>query len=1470
MPFPLFAVLTAAFMVATGTVSYLAARKAQKAAKRNNDEQSGVLVNKESNIEQIPVIYGERRVGGVRVFVSTDGVYKTVGGNTNWYSGYHPDTEVYDDVTGTPTNDYLYIALVLAEGEVESVTDLYIDDLPSTDAKYSGLVNWDVYLGTDDQAMPDTALLREANEFWTANHRLRGVAFLGVRLKWDEEAFAGVPDITAVVKGRKLYDPRTTTTVWSDNPALCIRDYLTNTRYGKGLPVSAIDDVAIAAAANACEESVTLDEGGGSGKLFTTNVVLDTSKSLFDNLNILLLGCRGFLPYSQGQYRLKIDGSRSSEFTFTTDTIIGGIAIQGESKEDKFNRVTVKFPNPDANWQPDTAIWPPAGSTEETTYLAEDGGVLLHEEIELDAITNYYQARDLARVILLRSRNAITCAIKTTSEALQLEVADVVSITHPTPGWTAKPFQVVGMQLAEDGTVDLALLEYDSTIYTWEEGTEQTAYPDTSLPDPFTVGTVSNITITETTTLGEDGTVIPTGFIQWDASYDNLVNNYELQYKLTSEADSQFKSLFSSLNKYEFYNAEVGVSVTIRIRAINSLNVKGAFTTATFTINGDTTAPNAPTGLVATAGIKNIRLDWTNPAAKDLKIIDVYRHTSNSSGSASKIASINSESFVDQNIAADTTYYYWLKAADYSENVSGFSGVAATSATLVTSAGIVDGSIDVAKFASSIEPVSLVTSVPATKSTEVIYNTTNNVLYRWDGSAYVAATGVTDFSQLSGNVTAAQFAATIQPVTLVTSVPSTKSTETIYNTTNNALYRWDGSSYVTVQGASDFSELTGTVQTAQIAAAAVTATQLGTAAVEAGKIAANAVTTDKIAALAVNADKIASNAITTAKIAADAVTSAELADNAATEAVIATNAITATKISNGAIETAKLAAGAVTAAKITAGTITASEIASATIVAGNIATGTITASQIATNTITASQIAAGAITATEILTGTITALQIAANAITASEIAANTITASEISSGAISATEIAAGAVTTAKLDALAITADKIAANTITAAKIATGTITANEIASNTITAGQIAAGAISTSELAVGAVDTTNLADDAITAAKILDGSITATLIGDGQIITSKLDANAVTAAKIAANTITANQIATGTITANEILANTITAGQIATGAITATELAADSVSVAKLVSNTSKAYGNFQFEFGTSTSVAGFTGAGILRGAQANAFGVAGLGNGDPCVAVAGQQSYNGADSYGAYFANSLFLGGTTHRSQAGICNNTRAGIFAAGTKSVSLANSTYAVETTGNVYVNGNITATGTITPFTGMHDGLLDDSITPEIGDIMVDTEVLIKRDVSNTLCLQAISSQPNQAAIGVYSEMSPANYVPVSARSPTPEKEFDEIDDISPENLPTRDPQYDALFVDRNCIILNSVGEGQVNVCGEGGDIQAGDLIVTSSTLGKGMKQGDDIMRSYTVAKAREAATFQAGEVKMISCIYLCG
>jgi hypothetical protein len=87
-----------------------------------------------------------------------------------------------------------------------------------------------------------------------------------------------------------------------------------------------------------------------------------------------------------------------------------------------------------------------------------------------------------------------------------------------------------------------------------------------------------------------------------------------------------------------------------------------------------------------------------------------------------------------------------------------------------------------------------------------------------------------------------------------------------------------------------------------------------------------------------------------------------------------------------------------------------------------------------------------------------------------------------------------------------------------------------------------------------------------------------------------------------------------------------------------------------------------------------------------------------------------------------------------------------------------------------------------------------------------------------------------------------------------------------------DPTYvDTLAETYNNTVINGVGEGAVNVCGEGGDIAIGDLITTSSISGKGMKQSDNIMRSTTVAKAREAVTFSSPtEVKLVACIYLCG
>ena len=680
--------------VLAGGVSYTQAKKAQKAAKKNAAKNQELLLNKESNVEPIPVIYGERRVGGTRVFIHTG--RKTVSGNTTYYD---QDDGIFVTVQDTSApNEYLYVAIVLAEGQVESITDIEIDDLPIGDSKYLGLVAYSVHTGSDTQTV-DT-YLDQATQDWTTNHKLSGVAYIALRFKYAPEIWSGVPQITAVVKGQKVYDPRKDSTSsaydsglgvsthraddsatweWSNNPALCIRDYLTNDRYGKGLPTSAIDDTAFGDAATDCEESVTVhDNTSDTMQLFETNVVLDTDKTLFDNVNILLMGCRGFLPYIQGKYSLRIDGVRSSQFTFTKDHIIGGIRIQGESKDDKFNRVIAKFSNPDRRWQDDTAAWPPAGSTEETTYLSEDGGILLQDDIELDTITNYYQARDLARVFLLRSRNQIKANIKTTSEGIAYAVGDVVSITHETPGWSAKPFIIEQMQMNDDMTVDFNLVEYQSSIYTYDVNAEQEEIPDTYFPDPTVVNPPTGFSVTEDSDVNDDGSVRYRAYLSWTASSDLYVTSYHVQAKLST--DSNYVEAKTTETYFEVQGLKPG-TYDVRIRSVSdAFNAVSDWVSTTIIIGGKSTANAAPTNVTATGKLKQILVDWDDPTDADHKESQVFRNTTNDSGTATKIATTSASYFIDTGVTPLTTYYYWIKSVDRSANVSVFSSVASASA----------------------------------------------------------------------------------------------------------------------------------------------------------------------------------------------------------------------------------------------------------------------------------------------------------------------------------------------------------------------------------------------------------------------------------------------------------------------------------------------------------------------------------------------------------------------------------------------------------------------------------------------------------------------------------------------------------------------------------------------------------------------------------------------------------------------
>lgn len=236
-------------------------------------------------ISEHAVIYGEARVSGPLLYART-----------------------------TSNDNLLHLLIAFVGHECAAIDDVLLTDvtIPDADLDGDGLVTAGIYankvrlrkhLGTAAQAA-DVKLVAEVAE-WTANHRLREIAYLYARLAFDQDIFpTGIPGISAWIKGRKVLDPRDSVTRWTPNPALAVRDYLTNSRFGLAAATGEIDDASFIAAANVCEEMVATET------LAETVAAVDTAADTLE------LSTTTALPYQTGD-RVQVT---------TTGTLPTGIA----------------------------------------------------------------------------------------------------------------------------------------------------------------------------------------------------------------------------------------------------------------------------------------------------------------------------------------------------------------------------------------------------------------------------------------------------------------------------------------------------------------------------------------------------------------------------------------------------------------------------------------------------------------------------------------------------------------------------------------------------------------------------------------------------------------------------------------------------------------------------------------------------------------------------------------------------------------------------------------------------------------------------------------------------------------------------------------------------------------------------------------------------------------------------------------
>jgi hypothetical protein len=603
------------------------------------------------------IIYGKMRVGGARLFDHTTGV----------------------------DNKFLHRVLGFAGHEVEAFQTIYINDEVATidgsgnvtsPARYNGHINIYTHLGAADQQAD--ANLVSAVSGWTAEHRLRGIAYLYCKFGFDADVFPnGLPEITAVIKGKKVYDPRSSATAWSDNPALCVRDYILSSGYGLGEAAANIDDTSVIAAANICDQTNTT----ASTTRYTTNGAFTTAIQPSEFLTNILTSMSGTLWYAQGKWRMKAGAFTASALSLDENDLRSGITVSTRhSRRDNFNEIKGTFKGDESNYQ--VTDFPPVTNS---AFVTADNGQVTVADVELPFTDNSIEARRIARIMLESNRQQLTIRASFGMRALALQVGDTVAISNTRFGWSSKLFQIAEWKFGlgdELGFgVEMTLKETAASVY--DEVDDGLVYErdNTTLLSPFEVPSVG---ISLSSELRRVRGKVMSVLLADISTANALVDQVEAQFKKSSDTNFTPLSVSSGFNgtlQAEAFGVETAF-YDVRARAINPLGVRGEFNTVSnFYIDALAAPPADVTNFDGNAVGSTLHLNWTPVADLDLAhyIIRYSNLTSGATYSAAEdLAQVVSSSSSLAVPAASGTYF--IKAVD--DTTSG-SNVSANAASFV-------------------------------------------------------------------------------------------------------------------------------------------------------------------------------------------------------------------------------------------------------------------------------------------------------------------------------------------------------------------------------------------------------------------------------------------------------------------------------------------------------------------------------------------------------------------------------------------------------------------------------------------------------------------------------------------------------------------------------------------------------------------------------------------------------------------
>ena len=266
-------------------------------------------------------------------------------------------------------------------------------------------------------------------------------------LRFDSRQFSNIPARKYLVRGIKVQLPSNATVdtttylgrvtyagvwdgtfgaaTWCADPAWCLWDLLTNTRYGAAIPISSLDRYDFFTISQYCNTLVS-DGRGGQEPRFLCNLLLNSRNEVYNVIQEFTALFRGIVYYGAGTLVVAQDKPSDPQYVVTAANVIDGIFnYSGTSQKARASTATIGYQTYEGLGEVEFEY------VEDAAAIAKYG--IINRDVRLIGCYSQGQAHRAGKWMLLSEQNlteTVTFAVSIDS-GIVLRPGMVINVADP-------------------------------------------------------------------------------------------------------------------------------------------------------------------------------------------------------------------------------------------------------------------------------------------------------------------------------------------------------------------------------------------------------------------------------------------------------------------------------------------------------------------------------------------------------------------------------------------------------------------------------------------------------------------------------------------------------------------------------------------------------------------------------------------------------------------------------------------------------------------------------------------------------------------------------------------------------------------------------------------------------------------------------------------------------------------------------